>query len=69
MAKTDDDWKWSVYGSKKIGSNLKLSAQAACDHTPRTWYTPGPPSFVKYTELVPRSNKDWYWMLRATYYF
>jgi hypothetical protein len=69
LAKTDDDWKWSVYCSKRIGSRLKLSGQAACDHTPRNWYTPGPPSNVKYTELVPRSNKDWYWMLRATYYF
>lgn len=68
MAKTDDDWKWSVYASKKIGSRLKLSGQAACDHTPRNWYTPGPPSFVKYTELVPRS-RDWYWMLRAAFYF
>ncbi|MBN1129464.1 MAG: hypothetical protein JXA71_10785 [Chitinispirillaceae bacterium] len=68
LAKTDDDWKWSVYASRKIGSHFRVSAQAASDHTPKNWYTPGPPSFVKYTEMVPRS-RDWYWMTRVTYYF
>lgn len=64
-AKTDDDWKWSVYLSKRITSFLRISGQVASDHTPRNWYTPGPPSYVKYTEMVPRSN-DWYWMMRIS---
>ncbi|MBN2036689.1 MAG: hypothetical protein JW768_08120 [Chitinispirillaceae bacterium] len=66
--KTNDDWRWSVYMSKRINTFLRISGQAASDHTPRNWYTPGPPSFVKYTELVPRSN-DWYYMMRMTLYF
>ena len=66
--KTDDDWKWSVYLTKKITPFLCISGQVASDHTPRNWYTPGPPSYVKYTELVPRSN-DWYWMTRMMVYF
>jgi hypothetical protein len=68
MAKHDDDIKWSIYASKKIGTFLRISAQAASDHTPRNWYTPGPPSFVKYTDMVPRT-KDWYYMIRASFYF
>jgi len=67
-AKTDDDWKWSVYMSKSITPFLRISGQVASDHTPRNWYTPGPPSYVKYTEVVPRSQ-DWYWMTRITCYF
>jgi hypothetical protein len=68
LAKTDDDLKWSIYASKKIGKFLRISAQAASDHTPRNWYTPGPPSFVKYTDMVPRT-RDWYYMMRVSYYF
>jgi len=68
LAKKDDDLKWSVYASKKITKALRISAQAASDHTPRNWYTPGPPSFVKYTDMVPRT-KDWYYMFRVSYYF
>jgi hypothetical protein len=68
LAKTDDDLKWSIYASKKINKVLRISAQAASDHTPRNWYTPGPPSFVKYTDMVSRT-KDWYYMLRVSYYF
>jgi hypothetical protein len=66
--KTDDAWKWSLYGSKQINSLFRLSAQCACDHTPRFWYTPAPPSFVKYTEIMSRS-RDWYYMMRISMYF
>jgi hypothetical protein len=66
--KTDDQWKWSIYASRKIGGNVRISAQAASDHTPRYWYTPGPPSFVKYTEMVPRT-RDWYYMMRVAFNF
>jgi hypothetical protein len=68
LAKTDDDFKWSVYASKKLNTWLRISGQVACDHTPRNWYTAAPPSFVKYTEMVPRSE-DWYFMLRTMIYF
>jgi hypothetical protein len=68
LAKTDDDWKWSIYASRKIGKLFRISAQAASDHTPRNWYTQGPPSAVKYTDMVPRSW-DWYYMMRVSYNF
>ncbi|MCU0608312.1 MAG: hypothetical protein MUF22_00905 [Chitinispirillaceae bacterium] len=69
MAKTDDDIKWSVYASKKLGKIMRISAQAASDHTPRNWYTPWPaPQSAKYTDMVPRT-KDWYYMMRVSFYF
>ena len=64
----DDDWKWSIYASRKLFNRLKISAQVASDHILRTSYMPPPPSFSKYTEIVPRT-KDWYWMTRIMYYF
>jgi hypothetical protein len=66
--KTDDDWKWSVYMSKKIMNRIRISAQVASDHISRMQYILPPPSFAKYTEIVPRT-KDWYWMTRVMYYF
>ena len=62
----DDDWKWSVYTSKKIG-RIRLSAQVASDHILKTPYVPGPPTSAKYTEICPRTQ-DWYWMVRAMFY-
>ena len=66
--RTSDDWKWSVYLSKKIMKRIRISAQAASDHISRMGYMPPPPSFSKYTEICPRT-KDWYWMGRIMYYF
>lgn len=69
MAQTNDDIKWSIYASKKIGKNLRLSAQAASDHSLKNWYTPWPaPQSAKYTDMVPRT-KDWYYMMRMSIYF
>jgi hypothetical protein len=68
LGTTNDDIKWSIYASKKFAKWFRLSGQVACDHTPRNWYTAGPPSFVKYTEMVPRTE-DWYFMLRTSFYF
>jgi hypothetical protein len=69
MAITDDDIRWSVYASKKIGKNLRLSSQAACDHTPKNWYTPWPaPQSSKYSDITPKSD-DWYFMTRLSIYF
>jgi hypothetical protein len=64
----DDNWKWSVYASKKLFTCLRVSAQVASDHLQRTMYMFGPPQSSKYTEIVPRT-KDWYWMTRVMYYF
>lgn len=63
--KTDDDWKWSVYASKKI-SNVRFSGQIASDHTSRATYLPAGKKI--YTEMVPRT-KDWYFMLRCGFFF
>jgi hypothetical protein len=69
LAVTDDDIKWSVYASKKFGKILRISAQAASDHSPKNWYTPWPaPQSAKYTDMVPRT-RDWYYMMRASFYF
>jgi hypothetical protein len=69
MAQTNDDIRWSIYASKKIGKYVRISAQAACDHTPKIWYTPWPsPQSAKYTDMVPRTQ-DWYYMMRASFYF
>jgi hypothetical protein len=66
--KTDDDWKWSVYMSKKLFKMIRISAQVASDHASRTQFLSGPPSNSKYTDLVPASY-NWYWMTRIMYYF
>jgi hypothetical protein len=66
--KTDDDWKWSIYMSKKLFKMFRISAQVASDHISRTLYMPAPPSLSKYTELVPAST-NWYWMTRLNYSF
>lgn len=67
-AKTNDDWKWSVYASKKIFNVLRISGQIASDHLQKSPYLPPPPSFTRYTEIVPRT-RDWYWMVRVMYMF
>jgi len=66
--RTRDDLKWSVYASRKIGKHIRISGQIASDHLSRTRYTPGPPSFVKYTEICSDSN-NWYWMIRTAFSF
>lgn len=63
--KTDDDWKWSVYASKKI-NNVSISGQVASDHTSQASYEPAAKKI--YTEMVPRT-KDWYFMLRCGFFF
>ena len=69
LAQTDDNIKWSIYASKRIGKHVRLSAQAACDHTPKNWYTPWPaPQSAKYSDMVPRTS-DWYFMIRMSLYF
>ncbi len=65
---TSDRWKWAVYGSRKITSRLRLSAQVASDHLSGMQFTGPPPSYIDYREVVPRTQ-DWYYMMRAMIYF
>jgi hypothetical protein len=61
-----DDWKWSVYFSKVLLGHLRVSGQVANDHL-RLF---GPPDigFMSYAETLT-GPKDWYWMLKSTYFF
>lgn len=76
-----DDWKWSVYASRKIGKNMRLSLQFANDNTFKTKYMPPPPTQSKYTEIMGDTwmkdangkdkflmIKDWYWMAKIMFY-
>jgi hypothetical protein len=64
----DDDLRWSIYASKKIKDRVRLSLQFACDNMSRTVFSGPPPSFAKYTEVLPR-KQDWYWASRIQFYF
>ncbi|MBN1602766.1 MAG: hypothetical protein JW915_14245 [Chitinispirillaceae bacterium] len=64
---TNDDFKWSVYASRKFGK-FRISGQIASDHHIRAPYMLGPPTSYRYTELCQRST-DWYWMTRVSYAF
>lgn len=61
-----DDWKWALYFSKVVKGHLRLSGQVANDHL-RMF---GPPDigFTSYAETLT-TPKDWYWMLKSTYFF
>jgi len=63
--KTDDDWRWSIYASRRIGP-VRISMQAASDHTPRSMWSP--PALIRYTEICS-NTRDWYWMSRVSFYF
>lgn len=61
-----DDWKWALYFSKVMLGNIRLSGQVANDHL-RMF---GPPDIglASYSEILS-TPKDWYWMLKTTYFF
>jgi hypothetical protein len=61
-----DDIKWSLYLSKVVIGHIRLSGQVANDHL-RMF---GPPDigFTSYAETLT-TPKDWYWMLKSTYFF
>jgi hypothetical protein len=67
VSKTDDDWKWSIYASKRFG-RIRFSTQFASDHLLKTPYYLGPPANAKYTEICERTQ-DWYWMSRVMFSF
>jgi len=64
----DDDLRWSIYASKKIKDRVRICLQFACDNMSRTVFGGPPPSFSKYTEVMPR-KQDWYWSSRVQFYF
>lgn len=64
----DDDLRWSIYASKKIKDRVRICLQFACDNMSRTVFGGPPPSFSKYTEVMPR-KQDWYWASRVQFYF
>jgi hypothetical protein len=57
-----DNWKWSVYASRKVGKYLRFSAQVANDHSTRYG------DFGLPHEDITQTPKDWYWMFRVMYY-
>jgi hypothetical protein len=69
LSRANDGLKWSVYISKKFGTHFRLSAQAACDHTPKSSYLTMPQSNeLGYYEFTPKPE-NWYFMMRASVLF
>jgi hypothetical protein len=65
----NDNLKWSLYASKTISGHVKISAQAASDHS-------RPGIFTGYGEAAPPRNEvpffspsEWYWVTRIAYFF
>ena len=59
--KDSDNWRWSVYASKKVTSFLRLSTQFARDHIQHD-------QARIYDDVTPRPG-DWYWMFRSMFSF
>ena len=59
----EDDWKWSIYAARSIGSHLKFSTQFASDHMRLStgWN-------LAYPEALT-TLRDWYWIAKMTYFF
>ncbi|MBN1757280.1 MAG: hypothetical protein JW863_03125 [Chitinispirillaceae bacterium] len=77
----NDDWKWSIYMSRKIGKRLRLSLLFANDDTKKTSYMPPPPAQSRYIDMMGQTwmedekgnerfgiVKDWYWMAKMMFY-
>lgn len=58
----ENDWKWSLYASKRIGSFFRISGQIANDNIGRGRYG------AKVDYPVTFKPEDWYWALRAFFY-
>lgn len=66
---TKDNLKWSIYGSRVIANHVKLSVQAASDHS-------RPGLFQGYGDNNPPINhvpyfspSEWYWSTKIAYFF
>jgi len=60
-----DNIKWSLYMAKVLAGHVKISAQAACDHS-RVAQDKG--AFKSYNETYNRPA-DWYAMFKLTFFF
>jgi hypothetical protein len=60
-----DNWKWTVYGKKRITKGIDIYAQAASDHI-RTFHVLEGllPTMVPITN---RNGKDWYYLVRLQF--
>ena len=67
MRKHNDDWRWSVYASRKIAERIRISLQFASDNMSKTAWSPPPPTYSKYTEIMT-SKRQWYWVSRIQFY-
>jgi len=64
--KDKDDFKWSVYASKRLNRLLRLSLQVANDHSQRDDYGLTQNGAKIYQEIC-QDTKDWYWITRLTF--
>jgi hypothetical protein len=55
---TEDNWKWSLYLSRKVAGHLRFSAQVASDHI-RIWNV----RTRDYNEVTV-TPRDWYWAVK-----
>jgi hypothetical protein len=60
-----DDWKWSLYASKKIVSGFSLRAQVANDHFRAPQKPPNSNLFL--SEPVTRSPANWYYVFTLNF--
>ncbi len=57
---TADDWKWSVYGTKKIGNAISITGQVASDHFRVSSFE----FRLEYESSMKKTSDHWYYMLR-----
>jgi hypothetical protein len=60
-----DDWKWSIYASKKLFEGVTIIGQLANDHTRIDVVRE---EDAEYEEIM-RSNRMWYWMMKMKFEF
>jgi hypothetical protein len=60
-----DNWKWSVYASRTVNDCIKFSGQVASDHSRTSGNARGSGGM----EETLITLKDWYWMMKMTFFF
>lgn len=60
-----DDWKWSVHAERKLGQ-FRFSGQVASDHSRPGGIQTSPSSEWEAYFITP---SDWYWVLKAGFFF
>jgi hypothetical protein len=61
----DDDWKWSIYGTKTFAKYYAVTLQVANDHLRSLAVND---QFVDFEETLHNLN-HWYYMLKAKVFF